>query len=399
MQRWVLDREDGSVSSGTDQCQLSPRATEILAFMIGNSGTVLPRNKILAEVWQGLHVSPDLVREYIFEIRKALGDSASEPQFIETVGRRGYRLIGPVTLKPAGAASKTAGYTLRPDRLNRAAQMSGVRYCTSKDGTSIAHAVSGEGYPLLFAGSWMTHLVMDWESPAYGDYVAHLSGRFRVIRYDQRGNGLSQWANTDIVFDRLVDDMECVIDTYGHDQVAILGMSQGASVAIAYAQRHPDRVSHLILNGGYARGRRMRGNARDIEESDALIGLIRTCWGNDNPAVRQTLTTLFMPDATKEQMQWFNDFQKLCGPSENIADFRSVFDEVDVVGMLPKTTVPTLVLHSSEDAVSPLTEGKLLASQIPGAAFVELDSPNHLLFESEKEFGKMLKMIEEFAGP
>lgn len=396
MTKWVLSLEDGSLSSGDDLSRLSPKASDVLVCLINDTGTVLSRDHILQAVWPGLHVSPDLVRENIFEIRKALGDDASEPRFIETVGRRGFRLIGPVSIQSRNRASECAVDDQPTRSSHRLGQMSVAKFCTSRDGTSIAHTVSGEGYPLLMSGSWMSHLDMDWESPAYGDYIRHLSDRFQVIRYDQRGNGLSQWGDVDISFERMVDDMELIVETYGHEKIAILGMSQGASVAIAYAFRQPDRVSHLVLQGGYARGRKHRGNDADREESEALVSLIRHSWGNENPAIRQTLTTLFMPDASKEQMQWFNNFQKLCGPAENMARFRATFDDMNVTRLLSKITAPTLVLHSDRDSVAPLSEGKLLASKIQNSSFVQLNSANHMLFETERDFAKMIKNIDKF---
>ena len=384
MKSWVLDDKDGSLTSGSDQPSLTPKAASVLKALIEQTGNVVSKEEILNQVWQGLHVSPDLVREYIFEIRQAIGDKASEPLYIETVGRRGFRLIGPITLR------------IFHDTPKRPSKLPAVKYCQSKDGASIAHASSGDGYPLLFAGSWMTHLDMDWESPAYGDYIRHLSNRFQVIRYDQRGNGLSQWSDIDITFEGMVDDMEVIVDAYGFDQVAILGMSQGASVAIAYALRHPERISHLVLNGGYAQGRRQRRDPAAHEESKALVSLIRNSWGNENPLVRQAFTTLFMPDASQEQMQWFNEFQRICGPGENIAQFRELFDNMNVTEMLPMVKIPTLVLHSDRDSVAPISEGKLLASRIPGASFVQLNSPNHMLFEKEDDFPKMIECIEAF---
>jgi pimeloyl-ACP methyl ester carboxylesterase/DNA-binding winged helix-turn-helix (wHTH) protein len=396
MKEWVLDCEDGSLSASDEVHTLSPKATEVLACLVDSANAVVSRDEILRKVWRELHVSPDLVREYIFEIRKALGDSARSPKYIETVGRRGFRIIGPVSIRREPSASSAAYGNDSKGAGGRPAPMPLVRFCHSHDGASIAHAVAGEGYPLLFAGSWMTHLDMDWESPAYGDYIRHLSERFQVIRYDQRGNGLSQWTDVDIDFERMVDDMERVVETYGHEKVAILGMSQGASVAIAYSLRQPERVSHLVLNGGYARGRKQRGNKAEFEESEALVSLIRHCWANQNPAARQTLTTLFMPEASQEQMQWFNEFQKLCGPGENIARFRALFDDINIGAQLPKVTVPTLVLHSERDSVAPLSEGKFLASQIQGASFVQLNSPNHMLFETERDFSRMIESIERF---
>lgn len=271
-----------------------------------------------------------------------------------------------------------------------------VRYCQSKDGTSIAHTVVGEGYPLVFAGSWMTHLEWDWESPSTRDYLSQLSRHFTVIRYDQRGNGMSDWDDVDISFEKMVDDMECVIDQYDHEQVAILGMSQGASVAIAYMTRWPDKVSHLVLNGGYARGRRRRGSEKDKAESEALVNMIRYGWATENPAFRHAMTTLFMPDASPEETNWFNAFQKACGPGENMARFREMFDEMDVSDHLKSIKAPTLIVHSDEDAIAPVSEGKFLASRIPGAQFIQLKSKNHMMFGNEPDFPKLISSIIDF---
>jgi pimeloyl-ACP methyl ester carboxylesterase len=274
---------------------------------------------------------------------------------------------------------------------------SDVRYVLSKDGVSIAHASVGNEYPLAFANSWMTHLTKDWDSlNSVRPYLTDLSRTFRLIRYDQRGNGMSDWKNVVIEFERMVDDLECVIDCYPYEKVAVYGASQAASVSIAYAIRRPEKVSHLILYGGYARGRRQRGDPSATAESEALVTMIRQGWGASNPAFRQMMTSLFMPGASAEEAAYFNDFQKACGPAENIARFREMFDEMDVSKLLPKVTVPTLVVHSEEDSVAPLSEGRFLAASIPGARFVMLRSKNHMLFENEPDFPKFLQSIREF---
>jgi pimeloyl-ACP methyl ester carboxylesterase len=190
--------------------------------------------------------------------------------------------------------------------------------------------------------------------------------------------------------------MERVIEQYGHEKVAILGMSQGASVSIAYVKRHPQKVSHLVLNGGYARGRRRRGSDKDKAESEALVNMIRHGWAAENPAFRQAVTTLFMPDATPEEADWFNDFQKACGPGENMARFREMFDEMDVSGLLEGIATPTLIVHSDEDVVAPLSEGKFMASRIPGARFIKLKSKNHMMFGNEPDFPKLIESIVDF---
>jgi len=271
-----------------------------------------------------------------------------------------------------------------------------VRYLPSSDGVSIAYADVGNGYPLVFMGGWMTHLEKDWESPIMRYFLTHLSKSFRVIRYDQRGNGMSDWDNVEMSFEKMVDDLEHVVDCYDHEKVALFGASQAASVSIAYAVRHPERVSHLILHGGYARGRRHRGEPGAAAESEALVTLIRQRWGADNPAFRQYMTSLFMPDASREEAVWFNEFQRTCGPGENMARFREMFDAIDISNLLGQVRVPTLVLHCTEDAIAPISEGKFLASRIPGAQFVMLKSKNHMIFDNEPDFPKFVQSIVDF---
>jgi pimeloyl-ACP methyl ester carboxylesterase len=274
---------------------------------------------------------------------------------------------------------------------------SDVQYVLSRDGVSIAHASVGNGYPLAFANSWMTHLTKDWDSlNSVRSYLTDLSKSFQLVRFDQRGNGMSDWKNVVIEFERMVDDLERVIDCYPFEKVAVYGASQAASVTIAYAIRRPEKVSHLVLYGGYARGRRHRGDPSAADEGEALVTLIRQGWGASNPAFRQTMTSLLMPGATAEEAAYFNDFQKACGPAENIARFREVFDAMDVSKLLPKITVPTLVIHCDEDSVAPLSEGRYLAASIPGARFVMLKSKNHMLFENEPDFPKFLQSIRDF---
>ena len=275
---------------------------------------------------------------------------------------------------------------------------SAVRYCLSGDGVSIAHAQVGKGYPLVVAGSWMTHLEKDWENPGYG-HLSHLAKDFTVIRYDQRGNGMSDWDEVDISFDKMVDDLRSVIDCYKYVRVAIFGASQAASISIAYVRQHPERVSRLILYGGYARGRRRRGDPEAATESEALVTLIRQGWGRDNPAFRQTMTSLFMPDANQQEAAWFNEFQKACGPGANIARFREMFDEIDVTELLDGVSVPTLVVHCVGDSVAPLSEGKLLASRIPSAQFVTLNSKSHMILEKDPEFPRFLHSVRNFLRP
>jgi pimeloyl-ACP methyl ester carboxylesterase len=313
---------------------------------------------------------------------------------IKTFHSRGYQFIAETTDATANLATPESQVSSKV-KIGLADQ-SPVRFCSSADGVSIAHAGVGEGYPLVAVASWMSHLEEDWSNPTWEHYLSNLAEDFRVIRYDQRGNGMSDWDNVDISFDRMVDDLKAVIDCYDYEKVALFGPSQAASVSIAYAQRFPEKVSHLILYGAYARGRCKRGNPEGIEESKALVTLIRQSWGRNNPMVRQMMTSLFMPDASPEESNWFNEFQRTCGPSENIARFRELFDGMDVSSLLAEINIPTLVIHCVGDSVAPLSEGRLIASRIPDARLVTLNSNNHMVFENEPGFKRFLDAVHDF---
>jgi pimeloyl-ACP methyl ester carboxylesterase len=174
-----------------------------------------------------------------------------------------------------------------------------------------------------------------------------------------------------------------VVDAAGLERFALFGASQGCAFSIAYAVRHPERVSKLVLYGGFARGRRVRGNALDVAQAEAMLTLMRTGWGQENPAFRQVFTSLFVPGGTREQMDWFNELQRKTTSPENAVRIRSISDNLDIVDLLPRVATPTLVLHCRDDAVQPFEEGRLIAANIPGARFVGLEGRNHLILESD----------------
>jgi len=211
-----------------------------------------------------------------------------------------------------------------------------------------------------------------------------------------RGNGLSDWDVDDISFERFVGDLETVVDAAGLDRFALLGVSQGSRVSVAYAVRHPERVSHLVLCSGATRGASRRGSPEQIEQAEAITTLMRHGWGQDNPAFRQLFTSRFIPEGTKEQTQWFNDLQKNTTSPENALRIRQAFSDVDVSDLLPEITMPTLILHGRDDAAVPFDEGRKLAAMIPGARFVALDSRNHILLEDEPAWPRFLEAVKGF---
>jgi pimeloyl-ACP methyl ester carboxylesterase len=271
-----------------------------------------------------------------------------------------------------------------------------IHFCTASDGTRIAYALAGQGPPLVKAANWLNHLEYDWQSPIWSHLLRALAARYRLVRYDERGNGLSDWNVGDISFDAFVRDLESVVDGVGLNRFALLGISQGCAVSIAYAVKHPERVSHLVLYGGYARGRRMRGSIEEIEQSNATITLMRLGWGQENPAFRHIFTSLFIPGGTVEQMKWFDDLQRVTTSTENAVRIRETMNGIDVTDLLERVSVPTLVVHCHGDAVVPFEEGRLMAARISGARFVALEGSNHLILPGEPALGRFLDAIENF---
>jgi pimeloyl-ACP methyl ester carboxylesterase/DNA-binding CsgD family transcriptional regulator len=272
-----------------------------------------------------------------------------------------------------------------------------IRFCTSDDGTRIAYAESGEGPPLVKAANWLTHLEYDWNSPVWRHWLVELSRRHRLIRYDERGCGLSDWNAEDLSFEAWIRDLDVVVKASGLQRFALLGISQGAAVAIAYAVRYPERVTHLVLHGGYALGRAARAaTAPQREAAQMLVKMVELGWGQENPALRQFFTSHFIPGATLEQQHWFNELERISTSPANAVRFMEILGSIDVVDLLPKVTCPTLILHPTRDAAVAFEEGRLMASLIPGARFVPLEGANHLLLESEPAWKRFVEEVEAF---
>lgn len=273
-----------------------------------------------------------------------------------------------------------------------------IRFCTTADGVRIAYATVGDGPPLVKAANWLNHLEFDWQSPIWRHLLEEFAQDHLLVRYDERGNGLSDWNVEHLRFDSFVEDLESVVDAVGLKRFPILGISQGGPVAIAYAVRHPERVSHLILYGSYARGWAKRGVPEVIERWQAQKTLIKLGWGQDNPAFRQLWTTLYVPDATPEQWHWFNDLHRVSTSPENAIRLLDELGKIDVVDLLSQVKVPTLVLHCRDEVVVPFEEGRMLAGLIPGARFVPLEGRNHLLLENEPAWAKFITEVRRFLG-
>lgn len=272
-----------------------------------------------------------------------------------------------------------------------------IRFCTSVDGARVAYATTGRGPSLLKAANWLSHLEFDWQSPVWRHWLTELSRDRQLVRYDERCCGLSDWDVADVSFDAWMDDLESVVDAAGVGRFALLGISQGAALAITYAVRHPERVTHLVLIGGYARGRLQRNPTPEQRElAHTMQSLVHLGWGGENPAFRQFFTSQFIPGGTAEQSQWWNELQRISISPANADRFLEILHHIDVTAILPQVACPTLVMHATRDAVVPFDEGRLMAAMIPGARFVPLESANHVLLENEPAWQRFVDEFRAF---
>jgi pimeloyl-ACP methyl ester carboxylesterase/DNA-binding CsgD family transcriptional regulator len=274
-----------------------------------------------------------------------------------------------------------------------------IRYVRTADGASIAWAEAGSGPTLVKASNWLTHLELEWDSPVWRHWIRFFVERFRFVRYDERGCGMSAWAAGDLEACHWLPDMETVIDAaVPEGPLILLGISQGAASAVQFAAKHPKRVSHLILYGGYAEGWARRGDEGSRRRYQAMIELIDHGWGGSNPVFRQLFTSRFIPGGTEEQLAWFNELCRKTTSAKNAARLLAARANVDVRAVLSQVRVRTLVLHARHDEVVPIKAGRALATEIPGATFVELDSANHILLEGEPAWARFCEAVEEFTG-
>ncbi len=271
-----------------------------------------------------------------------------------------------------------------------------INYCFAPDGVRIAYAVTGAGPVLVKTANWLNHLELDWGSPLWGRLVSGLSEDFRLVRYDERANGLSDWAVGDLTFEALVTDLEAVVDTLGLERFPLLGLSQGAAVSIEYAARHPQRVTHLILLGGYSCGWRHHATPDIVAEREAVITLVKHGWGKDSPIYRQIFSESFTPSATPEELDWFNDFQRQTVSPANAVAFLELFSRLDVRHRLAELDVPTLVFHARGDQRVGIEQAIELTSSIKGAQLVTLDTDNHILRAHEPAMELALERIKGF---
>ena len=379
----VLDIASHSFSRDGSEVPIEPQVFDLLHLLAQRAGQLVTKDDLVDTVWEGRIVSDVTIGSRISAARKAVGDNGTDQNVIRTIPRRGFSLVAQVSsdVDETRVSDMTAKQT--------------IQFATSQDGTQVAYAISGKGPPLLRAGHFLTHLKRDWEGSVYQPMIAALSARHSLVRYDQRGTGLSQADVDDLSLEAYTDDMLAVADAAGLDRFPIFATSQGAPVSIHFATTYPERVSRLVLFGGFAQGRMVREDDFSRDEAEALMTLINKGWGKPDSPFMSAFVSLFCPDASREERTSIAESQLASATPEMAARIRRTIDQFDVTDRLRNVTAPTLILHASGDAIHPLSQGRLLAGGIHGAEFQMVESNNHIILRSSPAWDEIVSATLE----
>jgi pimeloyl-ACP methyl ester carboxylesterase/DNA-binding winged helix-turn-helix (wHTH) protein len=387
-----LDTAEHRLLRNGVEVQLQLKVFETLCVLVENAGRLLKKEDLLRKVWPDTVVEENNLNKNVSLLRKALGKNTNGQSYIETVPRVGYRFVAPVKDIAAAAAVTEVAAT------RESAPRQDIRFSLAADGVRIAWASIGNGPPLVKASNWLTHLDYEWESPIWRHWWSELSNHHRVIRYDERGNGMSQRDVSEVSFDTWVRDLETVVDAAKLDRFTLLGISRGGAIAVAYAVKHPERVSKLVLYGAFPMGLNHYGTAKELEERRALVSLTRLGWGVHNPTFRRMFTQRFIPNGTPVHENWIDDLQRMSTSAENAARLLETAANIDVRRLLQKIQLPTLVVHCDCDQVVSSEQGRRMAAEIPDARYVSLPSANHLLLAEEPAWRIFVQELGAFLG-
>lgn len=366
----VLDITGHVFLRGGKRVPVEPQVFDLLHLLAKRAGQLVTKDDLVDEVWNGRIVSEATIGARINSARKAVGDNGKSQNVIRTIPRRGFSMVAEVTC----AANDPCYPKATTDQT--------IHCTTSFDGTQIAYAKSGHGPPLLRAGHFLTHLKRDWEGSVYQPTIAALSEKHALVRYDQRGTGLSQLEIESLSLESYANDMLAVADAAGLERFPIFATSQGVPVSILFAATHPERVSRLVLFGGFAQGRTIRNDAGSRSDADALMTLINMGWGKPDSAFMSAFVALFCPDASREERTRIAESQLASATPEMAERIRKTIDRFDVTNRLADVKAPTLILHANGDAIHPLSQGRMLAAGIPGSEFKMVESNNHIILKS-----------------
>jgi pimeloyl-ACP methyl ester carboxylesterase/DNA-binding winged helix-turn-helix (wHTH) protein len=370
------------------------KAFDALVVLVEGAGALQRQQLLMDKLWPELAVEQNNLQQAISLVRRALADAPGVE--IETVRGQGYRLHAAVRRLGLAGESAAPAVPAEPAPSRPGQHTQRMHFCSAHDGARLAYAQLGSGPVFVKAANWLSHLELDWGGPVWPHWLERLSRDRCLVRYDARGNGLSDWSPPSIRWQDFVADLGAVFDAAQVARAPVLGISQGASVAVAYAARHPERVSGLVLVGGCARGWRIKGHSTLSERFEALMVLMRQGWGGPHPTFRQLFTSSFFPRGSLAESTWFNELQRQTTSPANAAAMLSAIGDVDVRDALSQVKCPTLVVHTRGDLVVPMTDGIELAAGIQGARFVPLDSDNHLLLADDPAWARFDAVLTEF---
>jgi pimeloyl-ACP methyl ester carboxylesterase/DNA-binding winged helix-turn-helix (wHTH) protein len=387
---YELDTRLHELRCAGERRHVEPQVFDVLAYLFARRDRVVTKEELLDGVWGHRYVAPTTLNSRIKHARQAVGDDGVAQRVIRTVHGLGFRVVAEVEERAPEERASGAGAPAP-------ALGQEIRFCAAADGVRIAYATSGAGPPLVRPANWLTHLEFDWESPVWRHWLRELSRDHTLVRYDERGCGLSDRDVADLSFEAWVRDLETVVDAMGLERFPLVALSQGCAVAVTYAARHPERVTRLVLYGGYVQGAIARARTpEELEEARVVMQRMPLGWGQDNPAFRLFFAARFIPEGTPEQTRWFADLQRITTTPEIAVRLRSTASMIDVTELAPHVRAPTLVLHATGDAVVPFDQGRLLAALVPGARFVPLESRNHILLEREPAWPRFTDEIRRF---
>jgi pimeloyl-ACP methyl ester carboxylesterase/DNA-binding winged helix-turn-helix (wHTH) protein len=392
---YELDLDQYELRRGGQRVAVEPQVFDVLAHLVEHRTRVVPKVELLESVWKTTFVTESALTSRVKAARHAVGDDGQAQRMIRTVHGRGYRFVAPVEVFVTPADGPPAAATGGADR--RVAVRQEIRFCRSADGVEVAYATSGDGPPLVKAAHWMSHLDYDWESLVWRHWLQELSQRHRLVRFDERGSGLSDGNVDEVSLETKVADLEAVVDACGLERFDLLGLSGGGPASVAYAARHPERVHRLVLYGAFVRGRMARaGTAEEKREAELMVELAELGWGRDDPAYRHVFALQFMPDGTQEQWAAFDELQRRTATPASAARILAATADLDVTALAPRVQAPTLVIHSRGDRRAPLAEGRSLATLIPDSRLVVLDSLNHILLHDEPAWARFVDELNAF---
>ncbi len=388
-----MDDQSFTLTRAGEAQSPEPQVFDLIHFLVRNPDVLIDKDRLIEEVWDGRIVSDSAISACVSAARRAVGDDGKTQAIIKTVPRRGFQFVATVSKDEATAAATAR--TASPQPASSAARPN-VRYATADDGVKIAYTVTGSGPPMVRTSHHPTHLDLDWDEPTEREFIDELTKDFTLIRLDQRGCGLSDWDVDDFSTRRSADDILAVTDELGLKEFILFGTSSGGMIAVDFAAHYPERVNHLILQGGYVDGRSVRNKATGSEDGDAILKMAEAGWETPGSAFISGYLSVYLPTATPEQLKRIGEnLQKSCS-IENETQGRDFYNNHSVADLLPLVEAPTLVIHAADDAVHPISEGQKLAKGIANAQLKVLESRNHHPLPDEECWREMFDSINVF---